>query len=145
MSNRECRLLGCARPHYARDLCQFHYDRWRYNRPLDAPYKYLPAGGRGPKPFFDWAECGTSKQYKKHLRHGIPVCEPCRRAENRRVVDSKARRSRDKENARRRALWAANPESYRRRQRERRALLSRDRWTWAHGYGFDALIELSNE
>lgn len=39
----------------------------------------------GPVPFFDPAACGTSKQYRKHLLHGIPLCERCRQAENRRT------------------------------------------------------------
>lgn len=47
----------------------------------------IPRHRRGPRPIFDWAACGTSAQYRKHLLHKIPVCEACRRAENRRVQD----------------------------------------------------------
>lgn len=41
----------------------------------------------GPKPFFDFAACGTAKQFRRHLRYGVPMCEACRRAENRRNQD----------------------------------------------------------
>lgn len=41
----------------------------------------------GRKPFFDPVACGTAKQYQKHLRYGVPMCEACRRAENRRNQD----------------------------------------------------------
>lgn len=80
-----CGLLGCGRTHSSKGLCEFHYTRKKHGRPLDAPigYRY------GPKPFFDWAACGSTKQYRKHLRHNIPMCEACRRAENRRTQDRK--------------------------------------------------------
>lgn len=77
----ECRLLGCALELHARGLCQFHYDRQRHDIPLDAPRM-----GTNIR-HFDWAACGTASQYRKHLRHGIAVCDSCRRAENRRNQD----------------------------------------------------------
>lgn len=43
-----------------------------------------PPSSSGPKPVFDWAACGSPAQYKKHQRHGVPMCEACRAAENRR-------------------------------------------------------------
>lgn len=81
--SKECTLLGCGRPYRAKGLCDFHYYRRKNGRPLDAPHGYR----YGPRPLFDWAACGTAKQYRKHLRHRVPMCEPCRRAENRRNQD----------------------------------------------------------
>ncbi|WP_085980785.1 hypothetical protein [Mycolicibacterium phlei] len=46
------------------------------------------------KRFFDWAACGTAAQYRKHLRHGIPPCQACLKAERRRVQDAYRRRKR---------------------------------------------------
>ena len=80
---RRCELPGCERPHSAKGLCQFHRGRQRKGRKLDAPW----GDGRSMKGYFDWAACGTSAQYRKHLRHKIPICYKCRQAES-------ARRSR---------------------------------------------------
>lgn len=41
---------------------------------------------------FDWAACGTPKQYRKHLRHKIPPCTPCLEAEARRQQDDRRTR-----------------------------------------------------
>ncbi|AEJ92152.1 hypothetical protein SEA_YEET_95 [Mycobacterium phage Yeet] len=78
---RTCTREDCERKHHARGYCKFHYKRWHDGVDLDRPY------GPGRLRFFDWAMCGTPAQYKKHLRHNIPMCEPCRKAESRRQQD----------------------------------------------------------
>ncbi|WPH57710.1 HNH homing endonuclease [Mycobacterium phage WXIN] len=78
---RECTHLGCDRvlEHRSTELCGFHHKRLKTGIPLDAPWGFR----RGRPPTFDWAACGTTAQYKKHLNHGIPTCRACRDAENR--------------------------------------------------------------
>ena len=89
----ECILSHCDRPRHSKGLCRMHHHRFGQGMPhWSAP---LPAsdGKRGPKPAFDWAACGTPKQYQKHLRLGVPMCEACRKAENRRTQDSRKKLS----------------------------------------------------
>lgn len=83
--SKECRLLGCARPHHARGFCNFHYYRATHGIPLDAPIGFQC---RQP---LDWVRCGTAAQYRAHLRRGEIPDESCRRAERRRVQDRYAR------------------------------------------------------
>lgn len=52
-------------------------------------------------PRWDWAQCGTAAQYRKHLRHQIPPCIACREAERRRVNDETLKRRRRREAGRR--------------------------------------------
>lgn len=68
---------------------------------LDNPSRTKLSTPPGPKPFFDWAACGTAAQYRKHLRHGQQPCAACRAAESRRQADARIRRL-----ARRRQLYA---------------------------------------
>ena len=79
---RTCSLLGCGRPHEAKGYCKLHYYRMKRGISPD-----LPVGFRyGPRPQpIDWARCGTASQYRAHLRKGETPCEPCRKAERRRV------------------------------------------------------------
>lgn len=74
----------------------------------------------GPAPVFDWAACGTDKQYRKHLRHGITPCEPCRQAESRRVVDVRVKHGATILASRRR-WYAENRDEINRRRREWKA------------------------
>ena len=74
----------CGGKHYAKGLCRRHYEQQRY-----VPQHHR----RGPRPTFDWAACGSSAQFKKHCRQGVPMCEACRRAENRRTQDSRKKLS----------------------------------------------------
>lgn len=71
--------------------------------------------------YFDWAACGTTAQYRKHLRHGIPVCERCRAAESARCARWRAKQDIDVINAKRRAYRAANREKVNAHQRAYRA------------------------
>lgn len=37
MTERECSIDGCDKPHKGRGLCGFHYTRWRYGREMAGP------------------------------------------------------------------------------------------------------------
>ena len=42
-----CSILGCGKPVKARKLCDLHWCRWRYGRPMDAPKFYNRRAAKG--------------------------------------------------------------------------------------------------
>ncbi|AID58890.1 hypothetical protein PBI_GAIA_71 [Mycobacterium phage Gaia] len=73
-----CRVEGCDRPRIAKGMCAMHR-----GRKVRGTYLYGPPRS-GPRPYFDWAACGTPAQARKHYRLNIPICEPCKEADNHR-------------------------------------------------------------
>ncbi|QPO16702.1 hypothetical protein SEA_KASHFLOW_94 [Mycobacterium phage KashFlow] len=82
----DCKLEWCNGRFYAKDLCRFHHQRLLRGKAMDDP--------RGNVGIFDWAACGTPAQYRKHFRHGIPLCDACRKAESRRQKDRREKAKR---------------------------------------------------
>lgn len=42
-----CSIAGCDKPTKARRLCAMHYDRWRFDRPMEAPERYHQRPAKG--------------------------------------------------------------------------------------------------
>ena len=88
------RCVLCSGPRVTRTgLCRSHA-QWATYWGLTPLFPVVDkVGRRGRVAAFDWAACGTPKQYRKHLRQNVPMCDACRRAENRRVQDSQKKLS----------------------------------------------------
>lgn len=74
----------------------------------------------GTKLNLDPAKCGTSANYRQHLRLGIPPCASCRAVETYRTWKYRERNG-DKVRENRRRWYAANKGDINRRKREWRA------------------------
>ena len=98
------RCILCDRPRSTRrGLCRSH-NQWVAYWGLAPLFPAARGAKRGPKPTFDWAACGTPAQCRKHYRQGVPMCEACRRAENRRRQDSKKKLSKVPRNSGKRMI-----------------------------------------
>lgn len=67
-----CRINNCSKPHYARELCDFHWQRDRTGR-MDKDGLLLPV----PVKIKECERCGISFKLKDRERH-IRWCSDCR-------------------------------------------------------------------
>ena len=52
-----------------------------------------PRGRSGGGRVSVWDDCGTYGAWNRHMRHGVPVCDPCRDAQRRYTRDWRMRKA----------------------------------------------------
>lgn len=79
---RVCLVDGCARQKHAKGYCGPHYQKFVRGMQVTVDSRRKP---------FDPSHCGTTRGYKRHRNHNVPMCQPCRDAKNRYDRERRAR------------------------------------------------------
>jgi hypothetical protein len=81
-TDRICTLDGCERQKHAKGYCGSHYQKFVRGVQVTVDNRLRP---------FEPSTCGTTAGYKRHLNHGVPLCQACRDAKNRYDRERRAR------------------------------------------------------
>jgi len=79
---RVCLVDGCERQKHAKGYCGSHYQKFVRGVQVTVDNRLRP---------FEPSTCGTTAGYKRHLNHGVPLCQACRDAKNRYDRERRAR------------------------------------------------------